>query len=166
MSRMFCTLKEAAATLHASEDQIQTLLERGILHEFREGPHRLLKEADVGALASVGERRAHPQPPAPLPDDGRQRTEDAGRRTERQSPPFAGTRPPRAMPGRSSGAPRRRGEVPERRPCPSPPRLSVRQWFWIGLIQDRPLVIALLSGLVLLGLSALAAGLCFVAETF
>jgi len=42
----------------------------------------------------------------------------------------------------------------------------VRQWFWIGLVQDRPMVIALLSSLVLLGFAALAAGLCFWAETF
>jgi hypothetical protein len=35
----------------------------------------------------------------------------------------------------------------------------------MGLVQDRPAAIALLSGLVLLILSALVAGLCFVAET-
>jgi excisionase family DNA binding protein len=57
MSHMFCTLQEAAQTLNASEDQIKALLERGLLHEFREGPHRLLKEADVGALAR--KRRQH-----------------------------------------------------------------------------------------------------------
>ncbi len=51
MSHMFCTLQEAAQTLNASEDEIRALLERGLLREFREGPHRLLKETDVDALA-------------------------------------------------------------------------------------------------------------------
>jgi hypothetical protein len=36
----------------------------------------------------------------------------------------------------------------------------------MGLVQDRPLAIALLSGLVLLALSALAAGICLAAEGF
>lgn len=147
MSRIFCTLKEAAETLHASEDQIQALLERGLLHEFREGPHRLLKEEDVGALASVGQHRVPTSPPASSP-------EDRGRRTGLRSPPSSvvhpapsGIRPPSAV----------------RRDAPG---LSVRQWFWMGLVQDRPLVIALLASLILLGLSALAAGLCFAAEAF
>ncbi len=50
MSRMFCTLQEAARTLHASEDQINALVEHGILQEFREGPHRLLRESDIDVL--------------------------------------------------------------------------------------------------------------------
>jgi hypothetical protein len=97
-------------------------------------------------------------PAASSPEDRGQRTEDRRQR-----------RPPRSVLSRSSCAPRRResapGEAPARRPFPTPPSLSVRQWFWTGLVQDRPTVIAWLSGLVLLGLSALAAGLCFLAET-
>jgi hypothetical protein len=42
--------------------------------------------------------------------------------------------------------------------------LSVRQWFWVGLVQDQPVVLALLSGLVLLGLAALAAGICLLQD--
>lgn len=45
------------------------------------------------------------------------------------------------------------------------PSLSVREWFWSGLIQDRPMTIALLSGIVLLGLAALVAGICTLADT-
>jgi hypothetical protein len=47
-----------------------------------------------------------------------------------------------------------------------PQDLSVRQWFWTGLIQDRPLAIAILSGLVLLVLSALVAGMGFIVKVF
>lgn len=148
MSRMFCTLKEAAETLHASEDQIQALLEQGLLHEFREGPHRLLKEADVGALVSVGaggtaDRRQKM--------DDRRQTTDGGRQRTR---PLSILRTPSSV------------VRPSRPVLRDEPRRSVRQWFWMGLIQDRPLVIALLSGLVLLGLSALAAGLCLLAQTW
>lgn len=50
---------------------------------------------------------------------------------------------------------------PDRRPSG---RLSLRQWFWMGLIQDRPVAIALLAGLVLALLAALAAGLCYLAQ--
>jgi hypothetical protein len=42
--------------------------------------------------------------------------------------------------------------------------LSVREWFWTGLIQDSPVAVALLSGLILLGLSALIAGALVLAE--
>jgi hypothetical protein len=46
-----------------------------------------------------------------------------------------------------------------------PPRqtASLRQWFWTGLIQDRPIAVALLSGLILLGLCALIGGACMLA---
>ena len=50
---------------------------------------------------------------------------------------------------------------PDYRPSGRP---SLRDWFWMGLIQDRPLAIALLSGLVLALLAALVAGLCFLAH--
>jgi hypothetical protein len=41
---------------------------------------------------------------------------------------------------------------------------SIREWFWTGLIQDRPVTIALLSALVLLALSALAVGAHMLAD--
>ena len=76
-------------------------------------------------------------------------------------------------PGRP-GTPYAKGEVaysrwaeetaprhPDRRPSDG---LSVRQWFWMGLVQDRPVAIALLAGLALLLLSALVAGLCYLAQ--
>ena len=175
MSRMFCTLKEAAQTLHASEDQIKALLDRGLLHEFREGPHRLLKEADVGALALKRRRRsktrraARPQTrtkrPSPSPNGKTKASGPAERRLPRSS--TVAPRRPRSRQRENRGQ-RAEDRLPSSVPHPPslvPPNPSVRQWFWMGLVQDRPAAIALLSGLVLLILSALVAGLCFVAET-
>jgi hypothetical protein len=197
MSRMFCTLKEAAKTLNANEDQIQTLLARGILHEFREGPHRFVKESDVGALAlkcrqrAAGSRTSQPQAqtqrPSPAPGEkpkakrpaaanlrhsatavapapARHRTRSKRRKTE------DGRRRAQDRPLRTAPSPVTRTPRPVlQEPAPivqsrSPECLSVRQWFWTGLVQDRPIAIALLSGLVLLLLSGLVAGLCLVAE--
>lgn len=138
MSHMFCTLQEAAQTLNASEDQIQALLEQGLLREFREGPHRLLKEADVGALAREQAQRR---------DQGAR----AGRSVSGRLPRAAASRRARET------GPRR----PDRRPSG---RVSLRQWFWMGLVQDRPVAIALLSGVVLALLAALVAGLCFLTQ--
>ena len=197
MSHMFCTLQEAAQTLNASEDQIQALLERGLLREFREGPHRLLKEADVGALARKQAQRRERASAAPPQAQAEQRSPSrdcgakAGRPAETRLPhsTLAGSRPPplprpqdaqrkgppygRSVPGRQGmpypkgrGAYSRRAEEtgprrPDRRPSD---RLSLRQWFWRGLIQDRPVAIALLAGLVLSFWAALVAGLCFLAQ--
>ena len=47
---------------------------------------------------------------------------------------------------------------------PPRPSMSIREWFWTGLIQDRPEAIALLSGLALLALSAVVAGVCTLAD--
>jgi excisionase family DNA binding protein len=138
MSHMFCTLQEAAQTLNASEDQIKALLERGLLHEFRQGPHRLLKEADVGALA-LKQRRHH------------------GMRVPgRPGKPYT-----KGRVAYSYGAEETGPRHPDRRPSD---RLSVRQWLWMGLVQDRPVAIALLAGLVLSLVAALVAGLYFLAQ--
>ena len=190
MSRMFCTLKEAAETLNTSEDQINTLLERGILHEFRQGPHRLLREADIDALDLRREHRIiEAQPPAqppvqtqrPSPRSGNKPR--ASRRPKREVRPCATAVARPARPQRTKNARRRTEDAGpraqdarpkmENRPASPPvvhrpssvvPATTVRQWFWMGLVQDRPTAIALLSGLVLLALSALAAGICLVAE--
>jgi excisionase family DNA binding protein len=138
MSHMFCTLQEAAQTLNASEDQIKALLERGLLHEFREGPHRLLKEADVGALAR--KRRQHHGLNVP----------------GRPGKPYTKGRVAYSYGAEETG-PRHLDRRPSDRP-------SVRQWLWMGLVQDRPLAIALLAGLVLALAAALVAGLCFLAQ--
>jgi hypothetical protein len=53
-----------------------------------------------------------------------------------------------------------------RPPASTPPAQTLGQWLWMGLVQDRPSAIALLSGLVLLALSALAAGICLAAGGF
>lgn len=205
MSRMFCTFQEAAATLHTGEDQINALVDQGLLREFRQGPHRLVRQADIDALellrpgpaatlpappaapAAVLPRRSparhrartkarRPAPPktaargttapkrakVPQTRSGRGRTEDRGYRIEERRPRLDDSdilRPPACL--ARPAAPLR---PPPAASLPTPPAPSVRQWFWMGLIQDRPLAIALLAGLVLVGLSALAAGLCVLAE--
>ncbi|MBN1360393.1 MAG: hypothetical protein JW993_07370 [Sedimentisphaerales bacterium] len=53
MARIFCTLKEAAAWLGTTESRIKTMLAEGLLREFRNGENRLLRVADVRALAAV-----------------------------------------------------------------------------------------------------------------
>jgi len=197
MSHMFCTLQEAAQTLNASEEQIQALLERGLLQAFREGPHCLLREADVGALAlRQRQRRARRSPAPPQTQTGQPSpSRDHGAKMDRPAEPRrphsvrTGPRPPqapgpqererrrqpRAMtgPGRQgmshtngrAAYPRRAGETTPRRPAPRPSGgPSVRQWFWMGLVQDRPVVIALLSGLILSLVAGLVAGLCFLAH--
>ena len=162
MSHMFCTLQEAARTLNASEDQIKALLERGLLQEFRAGRHCLLKEADVDALVrKQSERRsarAGSRPSqAPAPQEVNPRRQPHGtsvsgcRGISRPNGRAASPRPAEAT------EPRRA----DRRPCD---RLSVRQWFWMGLVQDRPVAIALLLGLVLALGAALVGGLCLLAQ--
>lgn len=232
MSRMFCTVKEAAETLNASEDQINALLERGILHEFRQGPHRLLREADVGALDGIREGAStrdasrletQGRPPVPTPAAAPVRTErpssqrsdkpkarrPARRQVQRSATAIA--RPPRARRtknarrGTGNPGPRTKNRTAAReegkkaraeqerralapgdllsfpssygvavprspavgRPPAGPlPAETLGQWFWMGLVQDRPAALALLSGLVLLALSALVAGVCLAADGF
>ncbi len=173
MSHMFCTLQEAAQTLNTTEDQIKALLEKGLLREFREGPHCLLKEADVGALALQQRQHREPASPVPPPTPAgrshgartgsrpapRPRSRDAEARREHGGRSAPG-RPGMLYANGRVADPRRAEETGSRRPD----RLSIRQWFWIGLVQDRPVAIALLAGLILSLLSALVAGLCYLAQ--
>jgi len=193
---MFCTLKEAAQTLHADEDQIRALLEQGVLREFRAGEHRMVRQTDVGALAVLCPSPA--TQPSSLPEQTPTRTSRPAVRTKRKvnrTPPRSGLRSATARPrtsrkpGTKDTGPQTRGRAsrPVNRRLPAPvviapavparrepapitetrpgESLSLRQWFWMGLVQDRPVAIALLTGLVLLLLSAVVAGVCFAAET-
>jgi len=196
MSHMFCTLLEAAQTLNASEDQVKDLLERGLLHEFRAGPHCLVKEADVSALARQQRQRRESSSPIPAPqtpparaEAQKVRTEDDRRLLSSHLPTFSPAGPD-AQPGPQDGE---RGRLHHKRHAPGRPRtpytqgraaypqwapetgprrpdrrrpegLSVRQWFWMGLVQDSPVAIALLAGLALALVSALVAGLCYLAR--
>lgn len=196
MVHMFCTLKEAAGRLNAGPDEIEAMLSEGILPEFREGPHRLVKTADVGALVaarngSVSEpdwirpQTAGNQPPAPR-DDATGASDIFDMRLPRYAAATVKTRNrgtagprkaswpgqrdalvnetrSRRLPASSSGTLRNRRRIVYE-PEMQPQDLSVRQWFWTGLIQDRPLAIAILSGLVLLVLSALVAGMGFIVK--
>lgn len=183
MARMFCTLKEAAERLRVDVDAVEALLGDGTLREYREGSYRLVREADVGALAAVRKRsiggpQVGPGCPAPtrrpLPQARRSaggvkaspsRTADPGRtpRTHPRRMPASKVRarPPSVQPPRR----RYRAEPIEREIQMSLQELSVREWFWDGLVQDRFLAIAILSGMALLALLAVAAGICFLAES-
>jgi hypothetical protein len=62
MAQMFCTLKQAADRLQTTEAQIETMLNDGLLREFRDGSSRLLKVADLAGVVatscpSTGSRR-------------------------------------------------------------------------------------------------------------
>ena len=183
MSHMFCTRREAAQTLNASEDQIKALLEQGLLQEFRQGPHRLLREADVDALALKQRQRRERQSPTALPRDHRAKASRPAEIGLPHSVPADSRLPQRPGSQERAGRGRQRGmNVPGRGGIPytevrgaypyrareteprRPDRLSVRQWFWMGLVQDRPVAIALLSGLVLALVAALVAGLCFLTQ--
>jgi hypothetical protein len=66
MAQMFCTLKQAAHKLETTEAEIETLIDDGILREFRDGSDRLLKVADLAGLAVAagatgGRHPAHTQ---------------------------------------------------------------------------------------------------------
>jgi len=188
MSRMFCTLEEAAKTLNTSEDQIDTLLQRGLLPEFREGPHRLLREADIDALALAQRPRTRTPRPARSPTPTQQaarppvstkRPTSRRRKKPKTSRPAKSKRPPVGVvvspplrapqpPVRSTAFRRSEDRVNAALPTPSSVvrhPSSIRQWFWMGLVQDRPTAIALLAGLILLVLSAVAVGICFLAES-
>ncbi len=204
MVREFCTLEEAAERLHTSQTQIERLIDKGLLREFRDGTHRLLRAADVGAILAARNRQLERQSQSTttttsrpgargrkldLADDPEIETrshteqEDAaaresvrrnkGPRNSRnvQRPKNTGLRPARARRSptrpssrtRSLNGPRKPQRQTQSQTPPPRQSLSVREWFWTGLLQDRPIAIALLSGLILLGLSAAVAGLCMLA---
>jgi len=132
MTCKFCSVKEAAERLDATEDQIENLLRKGMLREFRDGPHRLLRTADIGAIVMARNRRL-----------------------ERQGQPRMAPTPRSSALSEGPRARTRRVDPEVRTQYQT---LSLRQWFWIGLIQDNPMAIILLCGFVLLMLSALVAG--------
>jgi excisionase family DNA binding protein len=182
---MFYTLQEAARRLRISEEQLETMLQRGLLREFREGPHRLLKAADVAILArSLTASRPSPgtvprEPSPPASDHKLKLPHRAAAAVKTPGPGLPGSRVvgqahQRKMPGAERRG-RRYGtnggrQRTERltalhyRPSACPAPLSVRQWLWNGLTQDRPIAILVLFGLVLLTLGAMVAGVCLLVE--
>ncbi len=182
MTRMFCTLREAAQELHTTEEHIETMLSEGILREFREGPHRLVRAADVGALGTMKNSSPPPVRHNRRPEPNRAshvrlpRCAAAAARAPgdwsagpKNTPPLRRrrtlaneTQQGRPSAARASAGHERKTIQPRVRAQPQ--SLSIRQWFWTGLIQDRPVAIAILSGLVLLALAALAAGVCVFVE--
>ena len=168
MVRRFCTLKEAAEQLAATPEQMETLLRRGVLREFRDGPHRLLRTADVAAIAAARDRRDDRRGRPQLRDAARSTATRSDRRSQdltgqvplREPTPRPGTGRAMSSGGRRTLRSRRRVEaIPERQ------GLSIRQWFWSGLTQDRPITIALFAAFILLAISAAVAGAWLLAGT-
>jgi len=195
MAQMFCTLKQAADKLETTEAQIETMLDDGILREFRDGSRRLLKVADLAGLtvaaspASNGGHHAQRKAGPPraeldneacalpdleikLPPSAAVTTKVSPARTtapQRASRPAlkpAGQRqvPPTIV--RKPVAARRRRSPPHAavitspvttpRPRPQTYEMSLRQWIWTGLLDDSPLAIFMVFGIVLLGACAVA----------
>ncbi|MBP7051164.1 MAG: hypothetical protein KBE65_09125 [Phycisphaerae bacterium] len=171
----FCTFEEAARRLDATQEQVEDLLRRSVLREFRDGPHRLLRTADVAAIAAAKDRRTlqrgqasqfgHASGSFSVGEESRSGFERSGAFRPRRPTAGDSHASPRCV-GRS--APSQGGIATRNRMRPetpsSDPSASIREWFWTGLIQDRPVAIALFSSLVLLALSALAAGAYMLAD--
>jgi hypothetical protein len=51
MVRMFCTLRQAADKLKTTEAEVEAMVGKGVLREFREGSTRLVKISDLAAAA-------------------------------------------------------------------------------------------------------------------
>jgi len=51
MVRMFCTLRQAADKLKTTQAEVEAMVGKGVLREFREGPTRLVKISDLAAVA-------------------------------------------------------------------------------------------------------------------
>lgn len=154
MAQMFCTLKQAADRLETTEAEIEAMLNDGILREFRDGSHRLLKVADLAGLTvSAGVTEAERRPAR------------AECRTGSTRPATVQRRIPHAT-GRMPAATRRRPIPPRavvisppmsaQRPRPQMYEMSLRQWIWTGLLDDSPLAIFIVFGTLLLGAGTLA----------
>lgn len=262
MAPMFCTVKQAADKLGTTEAQIRRMLDSGTLREFRDGPRRLLKLADLTDVEIVqrpgsccesqtpAPRKAKtPQPgsgrsSAVSPNPGTAGQPSAG---EIKLPPTAAAskaarpslRPPKPVSrlprhaatskpapldsahvvvvappeiegpaasepheefstedlayssdagamdrGPQSACPSHSGSLPvrpsarpvvhrpaARPPLPSPRRpythtMSLRQWLWLGLLDDQPFAIVLLFGLTSLALGAVAGVVYLLSQAF
>jgi hypothetical protein len=205
MAQMFCTLKQAADKLETTEAQIEVMLTSGILREFRDGPRRLLKVADLADVAvaahaadsrGVGHKTTMPQAEIDYEEftlpEPEFKLPSAAKVIARMSHPQAATpkRTPRPAPKpiprpvaqrrvthaavvhKSTAVARKPAAVQRHRnppravvisppPAPQRPRpqtheMSLRQWLWTGLVDDSPIAIFIVFGVVLLGAAAAA----------
>jgi hypothetical protein len=197
MAQMFCTLKQAADKLKTTEAQIESMLNDGLLREFRDGSSRLLKVADLAGMIAAsqpstgGKRSARAQRKAASPQPGHVNRMPASFDAEIKlpaapvatmtvsSPREAAAKCP-ARCARHSSAPRRVLHATTHKPVATQPRqrppravvisppvtlqrprpqtyeMSLRQWLWTGLLDDSPLAICIVFGIVLLGACAVA----------
>lgn len=204
MAQMFCTLKQAAHKLETTEAEVETLINDGVLREFRDGSNRLLKLADLAGLAVAAttagggrpSRTRHKDRLQPEPGNGPTEIGDfeiklpsTAAVTLEMNPPRAATPKRSSRPTRQPASQKRalrpaaqKPAVPRRRQSPpravvicptsTPPRprtqmyeMSVRQWLWTGLLDDNPLAIFIIFGVVLLGVCALAGAAYLLLQT-
>jgi hypothetical protein len=151
---MFCTLEEAAERLETTVVEIERMIDNVVLREFRDGPGRFVKTADIEAAAHPCTTAVRHARPAHLPSASRAHVDAVLRGDDILSPP-ADARPARAdyrqrRPHRQPGAAQRRRDARPRRPQQAAPReptapcgqrLSLKQWLWMGLLDDRPHVL-------------------------
>jgi hypothetical protein len=139
MVQMFCTLKQAADKLKTTEAQIETMLNDGLLREFRDGSSRLLKVADLAGMIATsrtsagGKRSARAQGKAGSPQPSHMNRMPASFDAEIKLPaaPVAtmtvslpretATRRP-ARCARHSSAPRQVLRATTHKPAATPPR--------------------------------------------
>jgi len=190
MVRMFCTAKEAARKLDATETELEILMEDGMLPEFRDGASRFVRIADVDALLArrggiALQARSEPQTPFESPglpgDDRSTVTEEEIRlpacatvkvtTADPQYHPAAAEAQrrraaPAHLPPRQRSVPRRdvrpdaRGvpsgqALPAHRTKPQAQEMSLRQWLWTGVRDDRPHTLIALAITILAGVCGL-----------
>jgi hypothetical protein len=193
MTETFCTLKQAADRLETTEAEIELMLNRGVLREFRDGSRRLLKVADLAHAAKAVHPTAGnvpqqagsppaqidkeaftlPEPEITLPPTatataraGSHRPRVSERTPHQVAEPAPRRRIARAAGARKPGATPRRPNWPHAvvispssarpRPRPQTHEVSLRQWLWAGLVDDNPLAVFIIFGIVLLGTVGLA----------
>ena len=183
---MFCTLEEAAEKLQTTTAEVEMMVANGTFREFRDGATRLVKSADVEAMAArpvaaaavqtapdrPADARSDPPPAQQTegPDHGiniRPRAEaaapsarpESNRRREVREPPLAPAQDyehttfQRRLPARAA-----RPSMPRHsQTSPSTQRLTLRQWVWMGLVDDRPHVLIALFLAVTVGIGGLVA---------
>jgi len=204
MVRVFCTLMEAAETLGITPTRLDAMISEGTLREFRDGPNRFLKVADVEALERQPRRKPRPEPAIrsqtaglsapstsaatvadPVANEIRLPRAAAAIATSQRAPAPQRSRPVARRPvqphvvvsGESQpvarpdpvrhppcAAPAPTPAVRRRRPKSQTRPMSLKQWMWTGLTDDRPLtLICLLIGL-LAGIGTLVGAAYFLTQ--
>lgn len=185
MISMFCTLEEAAEKLGTTTAEVEVMVANGTFREFRDGATQLVKSADVEAMAAAScTTTAVGTGPHHRPDtrDDRSAAQAIGEPAHEVDIKLPAAAP--CPSSRAESTRRREGREPasapaldyertsSERPRPvravrpstrhiqadtSTQRLTLRQWMWMGLVDDRPHVLITLFLVVTAGIGGLAA---------